>query len=216
MIRRRHRENTFLGSWWRFGLLVLLHVGRADAQEAGSSVSILNAMPGSSLTIRGSTTIGARWHCTTTELESRLAVVKDAAAPGRLPDVRGVTIHVSVATLRCQTGAMERAMRHALKADRDTAAQVIEGRFEIADTVPPASADERDLLGALRVAGVERQVFLRSTILVQADGSMIVRSVVPLTLSTFGITPPKVLFGAVRARDAITVEVDLRFPNSGP
>ena len=176
-------------------------------------MSILHAMPGSSLTIRGSTTIGSRWHCTTTELESRLAIVPDSAAPGRLPDVRGVTIHVPVVTLRCQSGAMERAVRHALKADRDTAAQVIEGRFELADKSPPPRENERDLVGALRVAGVERQVFLRSTVIVRADGSMIVRSEVPLTLSTFGIAPPQMLFGAVRARDTITVEVDLRYPN---
>jgi hypothetical protein len=182
----------------------------------GSSVSILHALPGSSLTIRGATTIGARWHCTTTELESRIAIVPDSAASDRLPDVRGVTLHVPVATLRCQTGAMERAMRHALKADRDTAAQVIEGRFEIADEFRPGPENERDLLGALRVAGVERQVFLRSTIVVQPDGSMIVRSVVPLELTAFGIVPPRVLFGAVRARDGISVEVALRYPTPGP
>lgn len=103
-------------------------------------------------------------------------------------------------------------MRRALKADRDTAAQVITGQFEIADDVPPAHPGERHLFGALRVAGTERVVYFRSTIDVARDGALLVRSIVPLALTDFGIAPPRVLFGAVRARDGITVEVDLRYP----
>lgn len=104
-------------------------------------------------------------------------------------------------------------MRRALKADRDTAALTISGRFEVADDLPPTSANERDLVGALRVAGMERNVFLRARIDHADDGSMRVVSALPLALTNFGITPPRVLFGAVRARDAVTVEVELRYPS---
>jgi hypothetical protein len=107
---------------------------------------------------------------------------------------------------------MERAMRHALKADRDSAAQVIVGLFEIADEVPPVRENERDLVGALRVAGAERNVFFRSRIVVETDGALLVRSMVPLDLTWFGIAPPRVLFGAVRARNGVTVEVELLYP----
>ncbi len=103
-------------------------------------------------------------------------------------------------------------MRRALKADRDTAAVTISGRFEIADDMPPAGARERDLVGPLKVAGIERNVFLRAHIESGADGSLRVVSALPLTLTSFGITPPRVLFGAVRARDAVTVEVELHYP----
>jgi hypothetical protein len=134
--------------------------------------------------------------------------------PAVLPDVRGVTIEVPVSALRCQSGPMERSMRRALKADRDTAALNISGRFEIPDDVAPPRVGERLLVGALRVAGAERIVSLSARIVYETDGSMRVRSVVPLTLTEFGITPPRVLFGAVRARDAISVEVDLRYPHA--
>ena len=103
-------------------------------------------------------------------------------------------------------------MRNALRADRDTAATSISGRFEIVDEFAPPRENQRDLVGALRVAGRERNVFLRALVSFDADGAMRVRSVVPLTLTAFEITPPRVLFGAVRARDAITVEVELVFP----
>ena len=120
-------------------------------------------------------------------------------------------IHVPVSTLKCQSGMMERAMRQALRADRDTAAQHISGIFEIYDESQPLDPREAHLAGALHVAGAQRNVFLRASIEPRAD-VLHVRSVVPLTLSSFAIEPPRVLFGAVRARDAIIVEVELRYP----
>ena len=104
-------------------------------------------------------------------------------------------------------------MRRALRADRDTAAQSIVGRFEVPDTIPVARQNEAHLVGGLRVAAVERGVFLRAVVQPEADGTLRVRSEIPLTLSQFRIEAPRVLFGAVKARDAISVEVDLRFPN---
>jgi hypothetical protein len=177
---------------------------------AQTSPIVLPALAGSTLTIRGSTTVGARWHCSAAGVESRVAIAEREGQD--VPDVRGVAVHLPVSALRCQSGPMERAMRHALKADRDTAATSISGRFEIVDEFAPPQDNQRDLVGALRVAGRERNVYLRAFVSFDADGAMRVRSVVPLTLSAFEITPPRVLFGAVRARDAITVEVELLYP----
>ena len=174
---------------------------------------VLSALPGSVLTIRGSTTVGARWHCSSTGLVSRVAVApRPSDEP--IPEVRGVTVFVPVSALRCQSGPMDRAMRHALRADRDTAAQSIVGRFEVPDTIPTARAEVSHLTGGLRVAAVEHGVFLRAVVEPQPDGTLRVRSRIPLRLSHFRIEPPRVLFGAIRARDEISVEVDLLFPRA--
>lgn len=196
---------------------VLLTLAAAGgAQELPVATEVMTALPGSSLTIRGSTTIGARWHCTSSGMESRVAVgQRPAASENRIPEVRGVTVFVAVAALRCQSGPMERAMRHALRADRDTAAQSISGRFEVPDTIPSSHPNEAHLVGGLRVAAVERGVFLHAIVEPQPDGTLRVRSRIPLTLSQFRIAAPRVLFGAIRARDEISVEVDLRFPGRG-
>ena len=164
-------------------------------------------------TIRGGTTVGKSWSCRAPNLLSRVAVAPPDHSRTRpeIPQIRGVMIHVPVSALKCQNGMMERAMRHALRADRDTAAQHISGIFEIYDEVMPVDPREAHLAGALRVAGSHRNVFLRASIEPRAD-ALHVRSVVPLTLSSFGIEPPRVLFGAVRARDAVTVEVELKYP----
>jgi hypothetical protein len=55
-------------------------------------------------------------------------------------------------------------------------------------------------------------VVLIASIHPQPDGSILVRSSLPLTLSTFDISPPTVLFGAMRARNEISIEVELRYP----
>lgn len=205
----------------RYAVVLLILAPDAGAQGASaqsaaaqSALAVLHALPGSSLTIRGSTTIGAAWHCSARDIEARVAVApaSDSTRPD-IPEIRGVVIHVPVSALRCQNGPMERAMRGALKVERDTAARNITGVFEIVEEFRPRDPAQPLLAGGLRVAGAERNVSLQPTIDVQADGSLHVRSVVPLQLTQFGITPPRVLFGAVRARDAVTVEVDLRYPS---
>jgi polyisoprenoid-binding protein YceI len=66
--------------------------------------------------------------------------------------------------------------------------------------------------GTLTVAGVTQHVRLDVSTAAQLDNTVAVQGTLPLTLSGFSITPPRVLFGAIRARDRISVEVDLRFP----
>lgn len=102
-------------------------------------------------------------------------------------------------------------MWQALKADRDTAARVIVGHFELGDRLPTSQTREVNLAGTLRVAGTERVITLRSIVTPLSDGSMFVHSEASLSLSTFGISPPRVLLGVVRARDAVTIQVDLRY-----
>lgn len=195
-----------------FVLIPHLAAAQTRTTEQLAAPDVLHALPGSTLTIRGSTTVGKSWSCRAENVLSRVAVAPPDRSGTRpeIPEVRGVTIHVVVSALKCQNGMMERAMRQALRADRDTAAQSISGVFEIYDEMKPVDPREAHLAGALRVAGNERNVFLRARIEPQEDG-LHVRSAVPLTLSSFGITPPRVLFGAVRARDAISVEVELRY-----
>ena len=104
---------------------------------------------------------------------------------------------------------MNRAMRKAMRADVDTT-RVIEGHF-ITDPGRPDADRARYLAGTLTVSGVTREVAFASEVERASDGTMRVRSTIPLALTGFRITPPRVLFGAVRARDAIAVEVDLIF-----
>ncbi len=187
-----------------------LIVGAEGDVFSQASPSVLDALPGSTLTIRGSTSVGAPWHCTATSVSARVAAVTDQDSLA-VPDVRGISLHVPVASLKCQSGMMERQMRRTIRADVDSAALYISGRFDIQDEASAPSANRRFLYGVIKVAGTERNVFLNVTVDRQADGTLHARSKVPLALTDFGMVPPRVLFGIVRARDAVVVEVDLRY-----
>ena len=190
-------------------LLVVLSsmAGHLHAQE---TPHVLEALQGSTLTIRGSTSVGAPWHCTATNVSARVAVVPNPDTLA-LPDVRGIALHVPVASMKCQSGMMERQMRRTIRADVDTAARYISGRFDIQDDASAPKPNQRFLYGAIKVAGTERNIFLDVTIDRLADGTLHAKSKVPLALTEFGMVPPRVLFGVIRARDAVIVEVDLRY-----
>ena len=177
----------------------------ADARaQSPATGPVLTALTGSTLTIRGSTTIGAKWHCSTDAVTSNALLADDSSGT----HVKQVDVQVLVSALRCQSAPMERAMRKAMRAERDPASAIL-GRFAAFTDAAPDSAQ---LDGTLIVAGVQRAVWVSAVVSPETDGTRRVRTTVPLLLSQFQITPPRVLFGAVRARDAIVVEVDLRFP----
>ena len=173
---------------------------------------VLDALPGSTLTIRGSTSVGAPWHCVAYSVSARVAVMPDTSgAISALPDVRGIALHVPVSSMKCQSGLMEKQMRKTIRADVDTAAQHISGRFDIQDDTKPPKENQRFLYGPIKVAGTERNIFFNVTVDRLEDGTLHAKSKVPLALTEFGMVPPRVLFGIVRARDAVVVEVDLRY-----
>jgi hypothetical protein len=189
-------------------LEIALAVMAGVRAQSGDEPLAVTARPGSSLTIRGSTTIGARWHCTATDIKAT-AIMKDGVLSIDAHEVMWVSVDVPVWKLRCQSGPMERAMRKAMRADKDTSS-AIAGHFAT-DPGRPEATRAAHLIGTLTVTGITQNVELSAQTERSPDGMLRVRSVVPLTLSAFRITPPRVLFGAVRARDAITVEVNLVF-----
>jgi hypothetical protein len=169
----------------------------------------LAALQGSSLTIRGSTTIGARWSCTAMNIVAA-AGLQSSASAFTSEAVRAVTVAVPVFTLRCQSGAMERAMRKAMRAEHDSTSAIV-GTFVARPAIDTQHTAGVHLDGAIIVAGVEQMIVLNVAVEELPESLVRVQSTVPLTLHAFNIIPPRVLWGAVRARDAITVEVDLRF-----
>ena len=184
-----------------------------QAVSRPDSVS-LRALPGSSLTIRGSTSIGASWHCSAPDVRAS-AMLDAATTTFSVETIRAVSVRVPVWTLKCQSGAMERAMRKALRAETDTSSAIIGDFTSPPPTLLGDSTHGARLEGTLTVAGVTQPVRLDVTAR-QRGNAVGVESTLPLTLSGFSITPPRVWFGAIRARDRITVEVDLRFPRVLP
>jgi hypothetical protein len=182
--------------------------------RAQPSQSGITALPGSSLTIHGSTTIGARWSCSATNIAAS-AVMQPGALEFTAETVQSVSVSVPVSLLRCQSAAMERAMRKAMRAERDPAASIV-GSFAAHRAGAAKDTTGVHLDGTITVASVCQPIVFYVALDALSDSVFRVRSTLPLTLHAFDIVPPRVLWGAVRARDAITVEVDLRFERPRP
>jgi len=187
-----------------FGAVALVAgAAGASAQDTEPPVA-LKALHGSALIIRGSTTVGKGWSCTSTSIAATVILREGTAIASA--SIQTVSIVVPVGSLRCQSGPMERAMRKAMRADEPANANIV-GAFT---AQPHSDSATAHLEGSLTVAGVQQPVILEAAVASVGD-VLNVQSRIPLTLSQFRIAAPRVLFGAVRARDAITVDVALLF-----
>lgn len=195
-------------------VLLLPVSGAAVAQPVHGTTVPLWALPGSTLTIRGSTTIGAHWSCVATDINA-VAGLDPSAHALTAEAVRTVHVNVLVFALRCQSPAMDRAMRKAMRADRDSNSAIV-GTFAARMGRDTHQASDEHLDGALIVAGVIKSVVFDVIGERMSDSVYRVQCSVPLTLSDFKIDPPGTLFGLIRSRDSIAVEVDMRFARRMP
>jgi polyisoprenoid-binding protein YceI len=101
-------------------------------------------------------------------------------------------------------------MREALKADRhpNVAFTFRELRGGVQHDLD-SGLYHATIAGDLTLAGVTRRIDLDLSAQRISRTSFRVRAVLPLRMTDFGITPPSALFGAIRARNSLTVRFDL-------
>ena len=105
---------------------------------------------------------------------------------------------------------MESDMREALKADRHpqvafTFRQLRGGVQHDLDS----GLYHATIAGDLTLAGVTRTIDLQISAQRVSRTTFRVRAELPLRMTDFGIKPPSALFGAIRAKNSLTVRFDL-------
>lgn len=203
-------------------LLVALAGSAAEATR-------LTAAAGSAVVLDGSSNV-AGWRCRGTSIDAEMTVATTAAhlndvidrvedgnigvwmarpELGRFP-TPDFELAIPVTTFRCGNRVMESDMRAALKADRHPNVAFTFRRLR--------GGVEHDLdsglyhatiAGDLTLAGVTRPIDVKISAQRLSRSSFRVRAVLPLRMTDFGITPPSALFGAIRARNGLTVQFDL-------
>lgn len=163
---------------------------------AAQSPTRLEPLSGSSVTLRGRTTVGA-WRCS---IGGAWALV-DVSAADPLSDL---VVRLPVARVRCGSRGMERDLRAALRSERHPDIVVRDVRAtSVSDGVLRVEA-------IVEVAGVARAV--SST--VRADATdpdrMRVAGSLALRMTDFDVQPPIAMLGLVRAHDDVVVEYDVR------
>lgn len=203
-------------------LLVASAAVAADATQ-------LTAGAASAVVLEGSSNVTS-WRCRGTSIDARVLVAASAdhinevidriedgnvgvwmanPSQGRFPAPE-FDLAVPVATFRCGNRVMESDMRRALKADtypavRFTFRALRSGIRHDLDT----GLYHASIAGDLTLAGVTRTIDLTVSAERLSRTSFRIRAVLPLLMTDYGVTPPTALFGAVRARNSLTVQFDL-------
>jgi hypothetical protein len=124
-----------------------------------------------------------------------------------LPELRLI---IPVASFRCGNRVMESDMRRALKGERNPNVEftfrVLRGGVE---HDIDSGAYRADVTGDLTLAGVTRAIDVKVSAHRLSRTTFRIRAAMPLRMTDFSVTPPSALFGAVRARNELTVSFDL-------
>jgi hypothetical protein len=128
---------------------------------------------------------------------------------GRFP-TPSFDLNIPVKEFRCGNRVMESDMSRALKADRhpnvEFSFRELRGgvRHDLDTGLYHAT-----VVGDLTLAGVTRRIEVTVSAQRLSRSAFRIRAVLPLRMTDFEVTPPSAPFGAIRARDNLTVRFDL-------
>jgi YceI-like domain len=191
--------------------------------------TLLGAGAPSTVVLDGSSNL-ADWQCRGSSMDARMTVattpahlnavidrIEDGniavwmASPqsGRFPTPE-FTLRIPVAAFRCGNRVMESDLRRALNAESHPSIDFAfrELRGGIQHDIDEGTYGAR-IAGDLSLAGVTRRLEIDVDAERISPTRFRLRATLPLRMTEFGVKPPTALFGAVRARDELTVRFDL-------
>lgn len=157
---------------------------------------------GSKVWVSGSSTVRG-WRCESTQVTG----TADAASTdlAQIGSARG-EITIPISTLDCRNGTMNNHMRNALKAPQNPAI-----RFRATQVrVTPTGAAEGTvaMTGQLTIAGQTREVTIHGTAAREGD-ALRVRGTEALTMTEYGVQPPRLMAGTMRVHPPVTIGFDV-------
>lgn len=141
------------------------------------------------------------WSCDAEQVSSALDAT---VASGAITGIGGLTVTVPVSGMECGNGTMNGKLRDALGSSPIrfalTSARVGQpnnGRFLVEAT------------GQLTINGTTRTQTVRATGRALSGGRFQFTGEVPVTMSQFGVDPPRAMMGTLRTGDRVTVKFDV-------
>lgn len=211
----------------RTGLVILMLLAGSAAEAAGPTRFAAGAA--SAVILEGSSNV-TDWRCRGTSMDAEMSVGASAdhinavidriedgnigvwmAHPsrGRFPEPE-FRIQIPVTAFRCGNRIMEADMRRALKADaHPRVAFTFRGLRGGVTHDLGSGLYHATIAGDLSLAGNTRTIDVAVSAQRVSRTSFRIRATLPLQMTDFGISPPTALFGAIRARNELTVSFDL-------
>lgn len=180
----------------------------ANGQTQGGEVS-------GKLWVAGGSTVRS-WDCNAEELRIDVTPAEGVTAftAGELATaVTGLRVRVPTAGLECDDKTMNGHMNDAL-GTRDH--PLIEFRMEsYRVTTVPEGGLQVQLEGPLSIRGETRPVVIRPSAAIEGD-ALRIRGEHTLNMTDFGVRPPRLMFGALRVHEEVTIHFDLLMSASAP
>jgi polyisoprenoid-binding protein YceI len=127
----------------------------------------------------------------------------DLSVPAAASDLNGLRAVIPVSRLESGNGVLDDNLRRALRAEKNPLITL-----EIASVHTDGGA-RAVASGELTLAGVRRPFSFDVTVVHESAGVRLTGRV-PLKMSDFGVQPPVVMGGLIRAADQVLVRLDLR------
>lgn len=176
----------------------------AAALAFGAATSLQFKAGSGTITVEGTSNVHD-WSCETSQMAGALQGDLTGAT---LAGLEGGRLTIPVQSLECGNGTMNRLMRGALKSDANPTIQYTITRAEVG--APDAQGRHTVTAnGQLAVAGQTQSVRVRAQAVPAANGSFRLNGNVPLTMTQFGVDPPRAMMGAMRTADAINISFDV-------
>jgi polyisoprenoid-binding protein YceI len=178
---------------------------------------VLEAAPGAALELEGDSTLH-RYHAKARRLSAAIRI--DAARVGqaaRSPSVEGLvrdhavtvfTLTIPIAELSSGERDLDANMHKALRGDKHRELHFEMAAYDVRPARAPGARLTVALRGRLTVAGVARETELTADGFPTPDGLRFTGSR-DLLMSDFGIKPPRLMLGALRTADRVTVRFDV-------
>ncbi len=170
-----------------------------------SPIERMTLAGGSRLWFDGTSTLRA-WRCTADKIEEKIDAargVSDAILDGRKVD-GSLEVAFPVAKLECKNGTMNEHMRKALDATKHAEIKFALTGYDLRKGTPVGGT----VRGTLTMNGQSHPIAVPVQF-ARAGGALRATGKVPLTMTEWGVKPPRLMLGTLRVGDVVTVQFDL-------
>ena len=192
------------------------HKTRFTAAAAGALMLLaplawggLTLTPGGSLYIDGDSTLHT-FQSTATKVAVDFDLADGAGAlPAAIKDgkVKGMTVTIPVAEMRSGEKGLDKNMRKTLKADENPDIVYKLGHYDLVKGAGEGEMTAKTT-GDLTISGKTKPVAMDVVFRFGPNGVEMQGSY-KLLMSDYGVTPPTLMFGAIKVKDPVVVRFDL-------
>ncbi len=190
----------------------MLAAAAVSAPLAAQQSSRLQLLPGSTLTIEGTSTLHG-FTCKTDKMEAyidvdpafRIKQLTEVAHP-----IVKTRVVIPVTSLKCGEGKMDKNMYETLKADENPTITYVLSTYSLVPGSTTEVAFGANTEGLLTIVGKDKTISMPIKATKAADGTATATGKYALKMTDFGIKPPRFMFGALRVGNDVTVTFNIK------